>query len=119
MRSAQSRLGVVTSLGAARRGVGRCANALPLPGAALRVGAAALAGLAGVALLRSLASSRRAAAAAATAAPDSRRMGRYLLSEAVLTLLLPLCRRYFLGAAADSGSNSPGGNLDRLLKGER
>ncbi len=119
MRSAQSRLGVVTSLGAARRGVGRCADALPVSAAALKLGSAALAGLAGVALVRALFTSRRAAAAASAPAPASRQMGRYLLSETVLTLLLPLCRRYFFGKEASAGDNSLGSNLDTLLKSGR
>ncbi len=105
MRSAQSRLGVVTSLGAARRGVGSCVEALPVSLSALKMGGVAVAGIAGVALLGGLLSSRsgkaktrpapKATASAASVAHKN--VGSYLLSEAVVTLLLPLCRRYFLG----------------------
>ncbi len=100
MRSAQSRLGVVTSLGAARRGVGRCVDALPVPLSAFKVGGAAVAGIAGLTVVRRLFSPRRKQKknlAATPSAPASHPGAGYLFSEAVLTLLLPLCRRYFLG----------------------
>ncbi len=116
MRSAQSRLGLVTSLGSAGRGVRSCVNALPVPTPALKAGGIAAVGLAGVLLLRGLFSSRRkskapAAALVAKAAAPQNNVGSYLLSEAVLTLLLPLCRRYFLGENVPSGSF-----LARLLR---
>ncbi len=115
MRSAQSRLGVVTSLGLAGRGVGRCINALPVPMGALKVGAAAFAGLAGAAVLRSMVSRRPASSAAVCPPPASsgKGVGRYLISEALLTLLLPLCRRWFLG----DNSPQPGSLADKLLGG--
>ncbi len=120
MRSAQSRLGVVTALGSARRGTLRCVESLPVPTSALKVGGAAFAGLAGAVLLRGLFSSRRkkkaTAVVAAPSAASSRGGMGVLLSETLLTLLLPLCRRYFLG------ENLPGGVAsakiaDRILKG--
>ncbi len=115
MSSAQSRLGIVAALGAARRGVGHCVDAIPVPAGALKMGAAAFAG---AALLRLLVASRRAAscrkAAAATPPPVQTGAGRYLLSETVLTLLLPLCRRLFLGDIGPDGTLS-GGVLERLL----
>ncbi len=121
MRSAQSRLGLVTSLGAARRGVGRCVDALPVSPSVLRMGTAAFAGLAGVAVLRSLFSSRRKAASAQAALPPpaaQRATGRHLLSETVLTLLLPLCRRYFLGEGSPV-AKATGNLVDRLLSNDR
>ncbi len=112
MRSAQSRLGVVTSLGAAREGLGRCTAALPVPPSALRIGAATLAGLAGAVLVRGLFSSRKKkaapVAAVAAAAPAAARSMNVLLSETALTLLLPLLRRYFLGGGFP-GAASKGG----------
>ncbi len=101
MRSAQSRLGVVSSLSAARKDVGRCVDALPLPGPAFKLGAGVVAGLAGVVLLRALLPTRRRAAAPApvAAAPAAPRpqVGRLLLSQSVALLLVPLCRHYLLG----------------------
>ncbi len=117
MRSARSRLALVTSLGSAGRGVERCVDALPVPTKALKYGAAVVAGLAGVTLLRALFSRRSATAvvpAVAPAASPHRQVGRYLFSETVLTLLLPLCRRYLLGADAGTLSH-PGGLLGRFL----
>ncbi len=120
MRSAQSRLGVVTSLASARRGVVRCVDALPVPPSALKVGGAALAGLAGVALVRGFFSSRRKKAAPATpaaAATPQRSLG-FLFSETALALLLPLLRRYLLGetpagllSAAKLTNRTPGAGL--------
>ncbi len=105
MRSAKSRLGLVSSLGSARRGVGRCVDAVPVSARAVKLGGAALAGLAGAVVLRSLLPRRRRAAAlpAPVPAPVSRpavprhALGRVLLTESVVTLLLPLCRHYLLG----------------------
>ncbi len=104
MRSAQSRLGVVSSLSAARKDLGRCVDALPLPGPACRLGAGVVAGLGGVLLLRALLPSRRrsaapAPAAVAPAAPRSQ-VGRLLLSQSVALLLIPLCRYYLLGESS-------------------
>ncbi len=119
MRSAQSRLGLVTSLGSACRGVGRCVNALPVPVTALKVGTCAAAGLAGAALLRSLFSRRPAPPAPAPQLSSSRKgsMVRLLLSESVV-VLLPLLRRYVLGEGAP-GSPQPGSLAERILKNGR
>ncbi len=122
MRSAQSRLGIVTSLGSARRGAVRCVESLPVSLSTLRLGGSALAGVAGVALLRGLVSLRekakkKAADKAAPAAAARNSVAGYLLSETVLTLLLPLCRRYFLGEGAPAGTALP--PLGRFLKSGR
>ncbi len=119
MRSAQSRLAVVTSLGSARRAASDCVDALPVSLNALKVGGVAVGGLAGAVLLRGLFTASRckakAAASKALAAPPSRTpLGSYLLSETVLTLLLPLCRRFFLGE-----QGSAGGLMNRLLRNGR
>ncbi len=119
MRSAQSRLGVVTSLGSVRRGAVRCVNALPVPPSAFKIGGAAFAGLAGAVALRGLfSSSRRKEKALALAAPPAapRRNLGYLLSETALTLLLPLCHRYLLGK---SGAVDAGDVLAPVNKGGR
>ncbi len=114
MRSAQSRLGVVTSLGSARRGVGRCVAALPVPTSALKIGGAAVAGIAGAVMARGLFRSRKKAVPA-PAASSGRGMG-LLFSEATLTLLLPLLRRYFLSEKTP-GASSSGRLADRLTGG--
>ncbi len=97
--SARSRLSLVTSLGSARRGVDRCVKSVPVSSSGLlKVGAAAVAG---AVLLRMAFSFRRSAKKAKPALPPptprSSGIGRQLLSETMLTLLLPLCRRYLLG----------------------
>ncbi len=100
MRSAQSRLGLVSSLGAARRDVMHCAELLPRSARALRLGAGIAGGLAGVVLLRALLPSRRRPAAPAAVpvrAPRKNGMGRYLLTQSVALLFIPLCRHYLLG----------------------
>ncbi len=95
MSSAKSRLELVTSLSSARRGVGRCVEAIPVSANALKLGAVALGGTALVGIL--LSSRRKAKAVAALPPPASSRGHAHpVLSEAVLTLLLPLLRRCLL-----------------------
>ncbi len=136
MRSAQSRLGVVTSLGAMRRSAGVCVEALPVSLSAIKLGSVAAAGLLSAVLMRGLfaASRRKAAAASVTRslpAPGSPAgaVGSYLLSEAAVTLLLPLLRRYMLGegpaapaapgAAAIEAKPAARGLLRRLFSSAR
>ncbi len=93
-------MGVISSLDSAREAVGQCMDAVPVSARVLRFGAAALAGFAGVALVRSLFSSRRSAApavASTTPMVPQRHLARYLLAESVVSLLLPFCRRALLG----------------------
>ncbi len=102
MRSAQSRLGVLTSLDSARRGVGRCAEALPVSARSFKLGAATLGGVLGALVLRGLLPGRRKSRPlppppAPPALPRSPRLGQQLLSQSVVLLLLPLCRHYLLG----------------------
>ncbi len=103
MRAAQSRLGIVSSLDDARRDMGRCVDLLPVSARMFRLGVGVAAGLAGVVVLRSLWPARRrkpapapAAVVRGAAAPGHGAV-RYLLSQSLALLLIPLCRYYFLG----------------------
>ncbi len=120
MRSAQSRMGLLSSLASARRDVGRCVDAIPVSVRTLKLGGAAFAGLAGVALLRLIFSSGRRKSTVTPAAPlasasPQRSMGRYLLTESIVVLLLPLCRRLLL-RDGPMPSTRLGGIVDNLLK---
>ena len=105
MRSAESRLGVVTSLDSAMRGAGRTWELLRVPRSAARWGLFACGSALGVLLLRRmLGSGRKAAVAApAVAAPQSGALalvGRLLL-QALPVLLTPLLKSQMRGGGAE------------------
>ncbi len=103
-RAAESRLGVLSSLESAGKGVRRCVDALPLSAQAFRIGSAVAAGMGGMLLLRALVPSRRRPAAPQqpAPAPTQRHLGRYLLTETIVMLAIPLCRRYLLGTGHET-----------------
>ncbi len=113
MRAVQSRVGLLSSLDSAGKGVSRCVQALPLPGQVLRVAGAVSAGFAGVMLLRLILPSRRPApkalpvAAAVPARSQPQGLSRYLVTETIVMLLLPLLRRYLLGRDAAAAPATP------------
>ncbi len=119
MRVAQSRLGVLDALADVRRGVDGCIRALPLPARFLKLGALAAVGAVAAGMLRHL-------------LPFSRRkstppaMGRFVFSELLAGLVLPLCRSYLLdrpavqeerrGRAEAASRPRRGGFFSRLLR---
>ncbi len=103
MRLAQSRLGIVTSLGSAGRGVSRCVEALPVSVRAAKFGAAAVGGFAGISVLRSLFSSARRCKVAPKSAvsgspPPAPAPGVWhgVFHQLVPLLLVSLSRHYLL-----------------------
>ncbi len=115
MRAAQSRVGIIDSAGEVRRAVESCARALPVPVRFLKIGATAAAGTVGVGLLTRMLRPRRRMNGVAT--PSG--MTRFLISELVVGLLLPLCRSYLFNNRGDAAppQPSPGGLLSRLFRG--
>ncbi len=111
MRSAESRLGVVDSVEGVRKGVGACVDALPVSARVLRIGGTAAAGLLGVGLVRGLLPIVRGKtppppAPAAPAAGSG--VAGYLLTQIVVSLVLPVCRSFLTGKLG-------GSLLERLL----
>lgn len=94
MRSSVARLKVINAAESAGQGVSRCVSLIPLSGKVARYSLMAAAGLATIGVLRLL--RRKPAPMPVPPAPAPKRLGHYVVAQALTMVLLPWLRQQAL-----------------------
>lgn len=94
MRSSVARLKVINAAESAGQGVARCVSLVPLSGKVVRYSLIAAAGVATLGVLRML--RRKPAPLPAPTAPAPKRLGHYVVAQALTMVLLPWLRQQAL-----------------------
>lgn len=94
MRSSVARLKVINAAESAGQGVSRCVSLVPLSGKVVRYSLIAAAGLATIGLMRLL--RRKPAPVPVPPAPAPKRLGHYIVAQALTMVLLPWLRQQAL-----------------------
>lgn len=94
MRSSVARLKVINAAESAGQGVARCVSLVPLSGKVARYSLMAAAGVATIGVLRLL--RRKPAPLPVPTAPAPKRLGHYVVAQALTLVLLPWLRQQAL-----------------------